>query len=130
MWAKKSKILFTIISLIILFILDDVLIAILIRKLEIFPISPLIFSIIIIFLLVTNTLFAFAVYRIMKKKSVSGKEGIIGEVGKALTPINNEGSVSVHGEIWKAESQKPIARGEKVKVEAVEGLILKVSVCN
>ena len=123
---KTAKILFTVTGLILLFVLDDILIAILIRKLEFFPMSPLLFSLLIFFFLGTNTLFAFAVYRIIKRKPVSGVEGIIGEIGLALTPISTEGTVTVHGEIWKAESQTPIAQGENVKVIAVEGLVLKV----
>lgn len=62
-----------------------------------------------------------------RKKSVTGIEGMIAEVGVALTDVAGEGKVRVHGEIWEASSELPIAAGEKVKVEAVEGMRLRVT---
>ncbi|HDI51185.1 MAG TPA: nodulation protein NfeD, partial [Bacteroidetes bacterium] len=59
-------------------------------------------------------------------KPATGKEGIIGEVGVALTRIYDGGQVKIHGEIWKATAEKPIKKGRKVKVVAVQGLCLKV----
>lgn len=63
----------------------------------------------------------------LKKKPVSGKEGLLGEVGTAKTDITKEGGwVFVHGERWKAISDEVIRKGEKVKVVDVKGLTLKV----
>ena len=129
MWSKKTKILITIAGLVVLFFIDDLLIAFLIRELKIFYISPVTFFSALSLFLFTNTLFAYAVYKIIKTKPVSGREGIIGEKGRALTAINGNGSVSVHGEIWKAESRAQIAKGDCVKVEAVDGLTLIVKKC-
>ena len=62
-----------------------------------------------------------------RNKSVTGEEGLLTETGVALTDIEGEGKVRVHGEIWQASSDTPISAGEPVKVLAVDGM--KVRVC-
>ncbi len=62
-----------------------------------------------------------------KTKSVTGSEGMVGEIGVAISDIDTEGKVQVHGEIWEASSIQPIRSGEKVKVLTVEGLKITVS---
>jgi membrane-bound serine protease (ClpP class) len=59
-------------------------------------------------------------------KVKTGREGLIGEEGLAKTDIQESGKVFVQGEIWNARSDEPIQAGEKVLIEKVEGLILKV----
>jgi membrane-bound serine protease (ClpP class) len=61
-----------------------------------------------------------------RKKSVTGSEGMIEEVGVALTDIDGEGKVRVHGEIWQASSETSIPAGERVKVLAVDGMRVRV----
>lgn len=62
------------------------------------------------------------------KKVVSGKEGLIGEIGIAKTDIDESGgTIFVHGEYWSAISDKPVKRGRKVKVLEIQGVVLKVS---
>ncbi|RKY46867.1 MAG: nodulation protein NfeD, partial [Candidatus Neomarinimicrobiota bacterium] len=65
-----------------------------------------------------------------RKKVSTGSEGIIGEKGHALTDIDLEGMVMVHGEYWKARASEKISKGEKIKVKAVEGMILVVEKTN
>ncbi|MFQ5449362.1 MAG: nodulation protein NfeD [Nitrospinaceae bacterium] len=62
-----------------------------------------------------------------RRRSLSGWEGLIGEKAVVKTELNPAGTVMVHGEIWNAEADDPIAAGESVVVEAVVGLKLKVS---
>lgn len=62
-----------------------------------------------------------------RNKSVSGEEGLLTEVGVALTDIHGEGKVRVHGEIWQASSETPISAGEQVKVLAVDGMKVRVA---
>jgi membrane-bound serine protease (ClpP class) len=64
-----------------------------------------------------------------RQKPVTGVEGLIGEVGQALSTIapDGTGQVGVHGEIWRATSVQPIAAGTRVRVERVDGLTLTVS---
>lgn len=61
-----------------------------------------------------------------KRKPVTGIEGIVGLEGVARTDIKDDGMVYVRGEIWSAMSDEPIKSGEKVRVEAISGLKLKV----
>jgi len=74
------------------------------------------------FFVIVSTL-AFRAYR---TKPQSGVEGLIGEVGVVEKPIDPEGLVFVHGEYWRAVSNEKLEPGEKVAVEEVTGLLLKV----
>jgi len=62
-----------------------------------------------------------------RRKVTTGGRGLLGEVGMARTALKPEGDVFVHGEIWKAEADQPIKKGEKVIVTGVEHLTLKVT---
>jgi len=59
-------------------------------------------------------------------RSLTGVEGLIGEVGVVKLTLNPQGLVLVHGEVWNAESDTLITDGENVVVEAVEDLKIKV----
>ena len=66
-------------------------------------------------------------WKTKRRKVTTGKEGIIGEIGKAITNISEEGTVFLHGEYWKAKSKSGvIQKGKSVKVVEVEGLTLIV----
>jgi membrane protein implicated in regulation of membrane protease activity len=66
-------------------------------------------------------------YRRMRgEKVVTGVENLVGAVGKAVEPLEPEGHVRVHGELWEARAQTPIDRGARVQVVAVEDLTLEV----
>lgn len=66
-------------------------------------------------------------FKAFRRKPVTGVEGIIGERGVARTEITkDEGMVHVSGELWSAFSDEPIKEGEKVIVESVDGLKVKV----
>lgn len=72
-------------------------------------------------------LFAFALaIRTHFKKVTTGSEGLIGELGVAQTKVSSEGKVKVHGEIWNAECDDVIKKGEKIRVVSVDGLKLKI----
>ena len=58
--------------------------------------------------------------------TITGMEGLIGEVGVVKETLNLEGRVLIHGEMWKAESDTLISVGEKVSVEVVKGLKIQV----
>lgn len=68
--------------------------------------------------------------RAQRRKVTTGDTGLVGEVGVARTPLNPEGDVFIHGEIWKAEADQHIRKGEKVIVKGVEHLTLKVTKYN
>ncbi len=71
-----------------------------------------------------SAIFIFLVYLVVRahsRRSVTGREGMVGEVGTARTDLDPSGKVFVHGEIWEAEADGPIKRGEKVRVVEVVG---------
>jgi len=61
-----------------------------------------------------------------KQKAVTGEEGLVGEIGVARTPLQPEGKVFVHGELWDAVSSASVAAGARVQVRSVDGLVLTV----
>lgn len=60
-------------------------------------------------------------------KKLGGIEGMLGETGLVKQVLNPQGLVLVHGELWDAEADTQIAEGERVQVDLVEGLKIKVS---
>lgn len=64
--------------------------------------------------------------RAQRRPPASGREGMRGEIGVAVTPLGPEGKIFVHGETWNAVSSEPIAAGSRVRVRAVEGLVAQV----
>jgi membrane-bound serine protease (ClpP class) len=66
-------------------------------------------------------------YRAFRTKPITGREGLIGMEGTAKTDITREGGmVLVQGELWSAYSDEVIAKGDKVVVQAVADLRVKV----
>ena len=64
--------------------------------------------------------------RARANKVVTGAEGLIGEVAIAQTALAPAGKVFIHGEIWDAVASAHVSPGEKVVVQKVDGLELKV----
>ena len=63
-----------------------------------------------------------------RRRAVTGTAGMIDEVGEALSAIEpgGTGRVATHGEIWWATAEGSIAKGDQVRVTAVNGLKLTV----
>jgi membrane-bound serine protease (ClpP class) len=67
------------------------------------------------------------VYKAHKRKPVTGGEGLVGMEGIAKSDIGPSGGmVQVHGEFWSAWSDDAIAKDNKIIVESVSGLKVKV----
>lgn len=64
--------------------------------------------------------------RAHRRKPTTGGEGLVGETGRALSDVNPEGRVFIHGEYWGAWSDEPLAEGDRVTVVAVDGMRVKV----
>ncbi|MGD0599267.1 MAG: nodulation protein NfeD [Terriglobales bacterium] len=75
--------------------------------------------------LITAFLMSIAV-RARRNKIVTGKQGLIGEIGIAQTMLAPSGKVFVHGELWDAVSTIPVPAGEQIIVRQVDGLTLRV----
>ncbi len=77
-----------------------------------------------------TALFVFIISKallIQRKVPVTGRIGLIGEIGTARTPLDPTGKVFVHGEYWDARTADgTIEPGERVVVERVEGRTLIV----
>ena len=66
-----------------------------------------------------------------RRKKLTGAEGMLGEEGEAVEDFKKgRGKVLVHGEIWNAESEEEIKKGEPVEVKGVKGLKLIVEKLN
>ena len=60
------------------------------------------------------------VVRVHRSRVTTGEEGLVGEIGKALSELAPEGKVLVHGEYWDARSTgQVISAGTRVRVLAV-----------
>lgn len=57
---------------------------------------------------------------------VSGQEQMLTAIGEVLDDFEGKGSVRIHGEVWSASSSLPLRKGCRVKVIAVDGLVLHV----
>lgn len=65
--------------------------------------------------------------RALKSKPTTGSEGLLGEIGDTLTPLNPGGRIKVHGEIWNAVSVSgKIPKDARVKIIGLENLTLRV----
>ncbi len=84
----------------------------------------------IIGVLVFVLLFVFVVVRavihVHSTPVTTGNEGMVGQKGTAIRDFDPTGKVQVHGEIWNAESNEEIHRGDRVIVEKVEGMLVHV----
>ena len=95
--------------------------------LEVIKIS---WQVILVIVILTAAFFIFAIsfgIKAQSRKPTTGIEGIIGEIGEAISNLEPEGQIRVHGELWNAESlEGPVSKGTKVKVTQVSNLKLMV----
>jgi membrane-bound serine protease (ClpP class) len=57
-----------------------------------------------------------------------GREWMVGELGEAVVAVDPDGIVRVRGAQWRARTNRatPIARGDRVRVVAIDGVTLEV----
>jgi membrane-bound serine protease (ClpP class) len=63
-----------------------------------------------------------------RRPVLTGREHLIGAVAEALEDFEGEGWARVHGETWRTRAAAPVRRGERLRVKAIDGLILIVEV--
>jgi len=56
----------------------------------------------------------------------TGRDGMIGERGVAVTDVRPDGRVYVHSEYWNAVSDEDVSSGDEIEVESVAGMVLRV----
>jgi membrane-bound serine protease (ClpP class) len=61
-----------------------------------------------------------------KRPVVSGREELLGSSGEVLEDCEREGWARVHSETWRIRSAAPLKRGQRVRVAAMNGLLLDV----
>jgi membrane-bound serine protease (ClpP class) len=62
-----------------------------------------------------------------RRPVMSGREELIGSSGEVLEGFDGkDGLARVHGEIWRARCKQPLAKGQRVRVISMDGLILDV----
>ncbi len=87
-------------------------------------------QVILVIVLLTVAFFIFAIgfgIKAQRRKPATGIEGIIGEIGDAISDLEPEGQIRVHGEVWNAESlDGNLSKGTKVKITRVSNLKLIV----
>ncbi|PYN23611.1 MAG: hypothetical protein DMD99_13580, partial [Candidatus Rokuibacteriota bacterium] len=80
----------------------------------------------------TAGLFLFVVavgVRALGRPPATGAEGLIGKTGSVRERLAPEGQVLVSGEIWRAVAEgEPVEIGGQVRIVAVDGLTLKVTI--
>jgi membrane-bound serine protease (ClpP class) len=64
--------------------------------------------------------------RSRRRPVVTGKEGLLGAEGETVAWDGDEGRVLVNGEIWRARAQRPLEKGDRIRVIEREGLVLVV----
>jgi len=90
-------------------------------------------SVIATFALLSAVMFIFVVGLAIKARRrpvVSGLEELVGGEAIVLNDFEHTGRVTIHSEIWNAQTYIPLSKGQAVKVTAIKGLILQVEPLN
>ncbi len=94
------------------------------------PVSRIPITIVITMSVLLAAFFLFIVSSVIRsrlRRTITGKEGIIGAVGTVRRALEPEGMIFVDGELWRASSPvSPVAVGTRVRVVAIDGLHLTV----
>lgn len=113
-------------GLALFFVVDDVLLLFLLRQLGFIPVQRGWLLLISAYLFLLSLGLAYAVIVQMRKRPTTGIEGILGAPGITLTRIDDSGHVRVRGEIWQAQSGRPIPPNTPIVVVAVANMTLWV----
>jgi membrane protein implicated in regulation of membrane protease activity len=81
-------------------------------------------------LYVMGVIVSLAIYRkiiqVQRKMPIMGKGAMIGDRAIVVRVEGSDIEVQYEGEIWRAISSQPLQSGQKVMIEGVEGLTLRV----
>lgn len=62
-----------------------------------------------------------------QRQPVSGTGHLVGHTATVVDGLDPEGRVRFEGELWRARSSRPAARGQTVRIDNLDGLTLEVS---
>lgn len=68
----------------------------------------------------------FYVMRAMRRAVQTGAEGIQHEIGRVIAVDGKRVRVRVHSEEWSAVSKDTLSEGDSVRIDSVDGLLLRV----
>ena len=81
-------------------------------------------------LYVMGVIISLAIYwkviQAQRRRPVIGKRAMVGDQAVVVRVEAEEVEVEYQGETWRAVSSQPLRSGQKVIIEGVEGLILRV----
>jgi membrane-bound serine protease (ClpP class) len=69
---------------------------------------------------------AYLARRSMKRPVVTGSQAMVGAIAEVFEDFNGHGRVRFGGELWNAQSNTPLRKGQQVRITQVEGLQLWV----
>ncbi len=87
---------------------------------------PLILGVAIASAILLTTVLGFAL-RARRKPVVSGRAEMKHLIGEVISDFDHEGPVRIRGEVWQARSLVPLQAGQRVRVVAIDGLVLQVT---
>lgn len=64
------------------------------------------------------------------RQVVSGEEYMIGRIGEVVEDFSGRGRVVIDGESWLADSREHLSAGQKIRVDDIDKLVLKVEPAN
>ncbi|MGQ0385324.1 MAG: NfeD family protein [Gammaproteobacteria bacterium] len=65
--------------------------------------------------------------RARRRPVATGAEQIVGDFAEAVEDFDGKGKVRIYGELWNAVSGARVSRGQRLRVDRVDGLTLHVS---
>jgi membrane protein implicated in regulation of membrane protease activity len=74
-----------------------------------------------------SALLYLVVWRALRLPIQTGTEGMIGKEAEVIQELTPQGVIRHRNELWSAQGVEPIAKGEKVIILAVNGLLATVS---
>lgn len=90
-------------------------------------------SVIVIFSVTSVLVFVVAIGLALKARRrpvVSGMEELVGGTATASEDFDGRGRVLIHSEHWNATSNRPVRKGQQLKVTGMQGLTLEVEPMN
>ena len=68
----------------------------------------------------------FWVWLSKRRRAQVGAEALLGAIAEVVTACRPEGSVRIHGELWRARCDGGADAGDRVRVRGLDGLTLLV----
>ena len=67
--------------------------------------------------------------KVRRRPVVSGREELLDSIGEAIEDFAETGMVRVHSETWRARTDRPLHKNDKIKITGLDGLLLSVTPC-